>query len=603
MQDNIDVFFTLIAGKLNQLRMDDSDADWQAMREALDASELDASIQAKLAGLVQTTAAPQADWDLLENELDELAVDAAIRDQLESVAVPLDTEAWSQLEPELDELDFDQALRSKLETADMPGEEAGWALLASQLGEEFDRVMAQKLSDAEISGESEWPIMEDQLEAPTEAALAEKISNYSFPYTKKAWKEFLPILNRAMPVKGFPWKTVAAVAILLLMLGTVGIYISKGNLFKSHQESTFGPAQEQSMSQAPKEAFDSDGNLSEHIHAAPEESSAKETIQQPTAQQTNKAQPGKAETGVHSTLESNRELSEGTQTENSEELPDIISGIGPNTISQPNSHSEKAHSAKRYVKEVESFKVNISAPSLGTQPKLIAADFARKKASKKLFDGNIRIGWTHAVFNSSTRLSDPGKPGYLSGLQLNVPLTDRLQLITGVLYGQKPVSREMLNIYTPPPVSANIRAGDPVIWTSLLEADHTVIEIPIMLRYRLTPEGKHLSLALQGGLSGLMVQKVQYRHFDPESPLNSNAGAVADLRSLKAEEEYQMGGAYWGNFRVAPVIEYRIGGHLLLELAPYLQFGQQRVGSKQLKLHSAGGTASVLIEIGKKSAN
>ncbi|MEZ4684758.1 MAG: hypothetical protein R3B47_01400 [Bacteroidia bacterium] len=248
-------------------------------------------------------------------------------------------------------------------------------------------------------------------------------------------------------------------------------------------------------------------------------------------------------------------------------------------------------------------KVTVPTPSLEVKPKHLTAVFARKKPSGKPFRGNIQIGWTHALFNSSTRLSDPGNPGYLSGLQLNVPLTERLQLVTGVLYGQKPVSREMLNVYTPPPVAANVRAGDPVIWTSLLEADHTVIEIPVMLRYRLGAEGKRFNLALQAGLSGLMLQKVQYRHFDPESPLNSNVGAVTDLRSLNAEEEYQIGGAYWGNFRIAPVIEYRLGSSVLFELAPYLQYGQQRVGSKQLKLHSAGGAASILVEIGKKSVN
>ncbi|MEZ4684759.1 MAG: hypothetical protein R3B47_01405 [Bacteroidia bacterium] len=112
-----------------------------------------------------------------------------LREKLEVASVPVNQTDWHEFEPELDELDFDLALRDKLETADLAGEEAGWALLASQLGEDFDRVMAQKLGEAEISGESEWPVLEDQLEAPTEAVLVNKINRFSFPYHKDAWKD------------------------------------------------------------------------------------------------------------------------------------------------------------------------------------------------------------------------------------------------------------------------------------------------------------------------------------------------------------------------------------------------------------------------------
>jgi hypothetical protein len=649
MQDNIDVFFALIADKLKELCVDSSDADWDGMAEALDASDFDTAVHGKLAFLVDD-ASPKADWSVMKGHLDDidfdanmrkklssavvvpsgedwntieaklndLDMDAALREKLVAASVPVNMEDWSDFEEALDELSFDVALRDKLEAADIPAEEAGWALLASQLGADFDKVMANKLAGATVSGESQWPAMEDQLEAPTEALIVEKINNISYPYTRKAWRNFLPMLDAAMPTSVFPWRSLAAAALFLLLAGVAGMYISKGNLYGVDQESG---VQRQETSTVP---FSELPTPTTNAKSSPIESKTATQQAQPNMPQAQDIDATHiAQVPQHSESEADGKTSgdpanihdrriPGHQPQQKdsyvvvpEENTSIASG---NTSPGQNDHSPSENFEdfrtpldKEY--RLPKVEAEAEAPDLAAALKPLTTVYFTEKDREKSFNGNIQIGWTHALFNSNTRLSDPGRPGYLSGIQLNIPLSTRLQLITGILYGNKAVSRQMLNRKDAPGLSSDGLAENPTLWESLLEADFTVIEIPIMLRYPLTPADQKLSLALQGGVSGLMIVDAHYHHFDPESPLNTGRTAGLPFAELEAEQEMQRGGTYWGNIRFAPVIGYRLSKRVVFEAAPYLQFGQQRVGSKQLKLHSAGGTASILIELGKKASN
>lgn len=578
MQDNFDDLLSSLGDKLRSLALDNLKPDWEEFSEILVEADFDASVKDKLESL-SPVIIPEY-WDTITSELDEVDFDASIKDKLASFSPAIIAGDWDTINNELDEAPFDTALKAKLQDASIHTGDAGWAIMASQLGPEFDQIMASKLEHAQVEGDTAWPVMEDQLEAPTEAILAERIRNYSIPYSQKAWKQFAPLLDKALPVPatiGF-WRTLSLVAALVLLLGLGATLLWKSGL----------------ANQSPQD-----------IPASPQ------------APMADPASPVSPPSSFKQTSPSITETAEESPLEKLNRVPSSLELIFPQAIFIEKSPvaSIEGQENKLLTKPTTSQKLTTSTTQ-GDTDKLtrieseeaisllpkdhLAFQQIPRPAKKPLFSG-VRIGWSYAAFNTSTRLSDKGTPGYLSGLQIGIPLGSKIELITGIQYGAKHVSREILNSYTPPSIIPNQRSADPVFWRSLLEADYTVIEIPIMLRYAVTDPAKRLSLAFQGGVSGIIIQEVIYRHFNPQSPINSLANNMLELGELKPDIQVQRGGTYWGNFRFAPVVSYRIGKRFDIEAAPYIQLGQQRIGMRQLKLHSIGANASLMIRIGKSS--
>ncbi|MFK7971008.1 MAG: hypothetical protein AB8F95_11605 [Bacteroidia bacterium] len=522
----------------------------------------------------------EPEWEHISEMLAASDFDLAIKNKLEQISIPPLVGDWEAITETMDEVPFDELIKEKLQDVKID-EGPGWALLASQLGPEFDRLMADKLTNATVSESANWPVMEDQLEAPTEAIIAERLRDFELPYSAAAWKAFRPALNKALPKSGFPWLRTGAVAGIILLLSLGGSLLWNRTQTPAIEEQPIPPAPSTPKAEpaspiSPSSSHDPVEARYDEPIVVHQESSSKKAYAQKAQALTIANQP---------ILETAKEH---------------VESVSSTKVTVEQQHAVHA-SFKHALTASDGADVSIlsSIEKTKFKPESKIAILTKDILPKELKPG-IRLGWTHTMLNTTTRFSDPGEPGYLTGLQIALPISAKVELISGLQYGKRSISRLKLNEFRPSNAqSAAARLDGDNIWQSLLKADFVVWEIPVMLRYTVTDPTSRFGLSLQGGIVGMIVQQADYQEFDPQSAQNALFERGTPYQELNPDTKSQRGVTTWGNIRIAPVLQYRISKRLTFELAPHLQLGQQRVGLEQLKLSSVGGSAGIMINFEK----
>lgn len=554
------------------------------------------------------------DWDMFVKYWAENAWEHEVENKLSTHHTATPTEAWAAFEalgelPEATDLvlqqKFDPSFAPNIQAEDL---DAGWAVIAAALEGPLDTQLVEKLGPASVSDKGDWPHMEDQLSQPVEHTIRHKLEAYAVAENPRAWKQFRPVLDKAMPLPASP----SSHRVGLILLALLAFLTVAGAWFIRSQTGT--TTEETHTYDA---GVDTDNRAESHISFSEEEESANQPnqavpfveIESPTSPpsparaENTKSAPVQAAVHAAKPKKSSDIPKQGLATQAPSQAENQLSPAASTVSSSDNVHSHisqttltsRSHTPPMMqVDMVVTPVVHTLTPSVPQVTLPPSHTFALQRTALL---PRAALGLTWGSSMARSRLSDPGLPGHHGGFTMQLPIVNRFSFIVGLERGFHQIDREILHIKAELLPSGGARASDPELWTSLLQAEYRLWETPILLAYEVGPEHSPWKLQLQGGLVGLMIQDVHYTHFDPQSPANAGNMFQA-LTELTPTTEMNRGGAYWGNIRLAAGLGYAVG-RLRLNCVPYFQFGAQRLGNWQLNMHRQGVQFQAVWQLGQ----
>ncbi len=496
--------------------------------------------------------------------------DRLIRTKLQSYEVAEGPSDWEALAERLD-ADFDAAMASRLAAASVAYDPADWDAMNEMLGHPFDMAVRAKLGGLSFAAfDADWATLGDRLDADFDTGIRQPLAAMEIPPQAEDWAEMNRLLNAEMPLPWFQKVAPLMDVVLLLLLaflwwGDTQLPGPTSMANDIRQESV--PTETKKQADKPQEEVDN----------------------------------SKAEGIAH---EAKASLSEGATTPRIQHLP--------THLVSPENNQEKPQLAQTepLVDNVQAkrtvFQISKGRPlQHKIMPPLASGPQGLDKEASSNGLRAIRLGLTASRIFSAAEFNDTGLSGYLAGLRVELPISDKLSLISGIQYGEKHFDRMQLNVA----IDNSSLNRQPTYWISRLHGDIQLLEIPILLRYRFSTENK-VNFYFQGGFTPVITLDEKYLHYDPRSAGNlgqtqaqtgidfttaeNNPDLVTYLNSLQPNVDVHRLNTYVGFLQITPGIEVKLSSHLSLQTEPYIQLGLQRIGSERQSLHSIGGTFSLM---------
>lgn len=547
MQDNY--FDQLIRAKLQSYEVPEGPSDWEALAERLDA-DFDAALAEKLAAA--TLAYDPADWEMMEEKLEQ-PLDAIIREKLEAHEVPFVPADWEAMEAAMPH-PFDMAIQAKLSDLSFATFDANWEALGAQLDADFDahvRTQMDQIHPAPVPGD--WEAMAQLLDAGKAAVWYQRLA---------------PVMD-------------AVILLLLAMLWWGGNGAPQADMTAAVEP------QKQPTPLKAEVVAPVDGS----------EDSFAETLSV-----TGQIQSYTEGTPTSSPTESSR-LQESSDVQHTDETE----GNAMGRARLETSNAEKATATGVYGGPAKpTYSLTTPAKVTGlTHISPPSVHFSIEAEEKRNVLPGLRIGASASFFSSAAEFNDPGLQGQLLGFRVELPISEKISLISGLLVGEKHFDRMKLNVA----FDNSMLNRQPTYWMSRLKGNIQLLEIPVFMRYSFSSD-KKINLYFQGGFSPVITLNEEYLHYDPRSAGNlsqtqarsdidftqgkDNPALEAYLNSLQPNVDVHRLNTYAGFLNLAPGVEIQLASQLALQVEPYIQFGLQRIGSERQSIHSMGGTFSLM---------
>ncbi len=200
----------------------------------------------------------------------------------------------------------------------------------------------------------------------------------------------------------------------------------------------------------------------------------------------------------------------------------------------------------------------------------VAADSSKEKKASPFFR-SIRVALLAAPDFTTVRFKNPDAVSANAGVVVGVPLTERLSLVTGVVWANK--------VYGASPQDYNPR---PDYWQGrklpdAIDARCQVLDIPLNLEYRLLQRNKS-TLAVQAGLSSYIMLDEKYTYI-----YGSGYGKYEKVWEVRNQNRH------W--FKVQNIslsYTHHLTPSLFVGAEPFVKIPLADIGAGHVKLTSAG---------------
>jgi hypothetical protein len=215
-------------------------------------------------------------------------------------------------------------------------------------------------------------------------------------------------------------------------------------------------------------------------------------------------------------------------------------------------------------------KVADSVALTNTAPTAVAADSSKAKKTSP-FARTIRVAVLAAPDLTTVKFRSPDAVSANAGLAVGVPLTNRLSIVTGIVWANK--------VYGASPEDYN---PSPDYWQgkktpNAIDARCKVLDIPLNLEYRLLQRNKS-ALALQAGLSSYIMLDEKYAYI-----YGSGYSTYTKTRKISNQNRH------W--FKVQNIslsYTHHLTPSLFIGAEPFVKIPLGGIGAGNVKLTSAG---------------
>lgn len=200
----------------------------------------------------------------------------------------------------------------------------------------------------------------------------------------------------------------------------------------------------------------------------------------------------------------------------------------------------------------------------------VAADSSKAKTPSPFFR-SIRIALLAAPDFTTVRFKNPEAVSANAGVVVGVPLTDRLSLLTGVVWANK-VYGASLEDYNPGPYYWQGKAIPDDI-----DARCLVLDIPLNLEYRLLQRNKG-TLAVQAGFSSYIMLDEKYTYI-----YGSGYGTYEKVWEVKNQNRH-----WFAVQNISLSYTRHLTPSLFVGAEPFVKIPLADIGAGNVKLTSAG---------------
>jgi hypothetical protein len=532
--------------------------------------------------------------------------DQLIRTKLQSYEVPEGPSDWDALADRLD-ANFDAAIAEKLSTASVAYDPADWDAMEASMPHPFDMAIAAKLGGLTYSAfDANWNQMDARLDADFDAEMRESMGQLELQPAAGDWEAMASMLDASQPIAWYQRLAPVGDALLMVLLAALlwgpqpdasssMLHADDSQLplpltiTQSTQTETSGSREvEAFITEEAELAISSEANAS--IPSVPSTPIA--SIASEEASQASVSQPV-----IYAQAQAKQEKP-SLDADQQEEV--TITGL------RSAEALTKAEPTCRFTGPIEAHDINSTsalAPPAAPLP-LIGKENTFNIPS-------LRIGTTVSVISSAAEFNDKGLGGYLAGIRLELPISNKLSIISGLQVGEKHFDRMQFNEL----IDNSSANRQRTYWVSRMQGNIQMLEIPLFIRYRFSTD-KRVNLYFQGGFAPSITLNEEYLHYDPRSAENlsqtqamsnidftkakDNPALEAYLESLQPNADVHTLNTYVGFLQMAPGLDIKVANNFSLQLEPYIQLGLQRIGSERQSLHSLGGSFSIMYHFPQK---
>lgn len=532
--------------------------------------------------------------------------DQLIRTKLQSYEVPEGPSDWDALAERLD-ADFDAAIAEKLSTASVAYDPADWDAMEASMPHPFDLAVAAKLGGLSYSAfDANWNQMDARLDADFDAEMRESMGQLELTPAAGDWEAMASMLDASQPIAWYQRLAPVGDALLIVLLAAL----------------LWGPQTDASSSIL----YADDSHLPLPLtitQSAQTEKSGSTDLEEFTAEEAELAISAEVNTSI-SSVSSTPAASVATEEESQTPVVQPVIHTQAQVSKEKQSladeqqeeviitdlHSAealtKAEPTSRLREPIEAHDVNTA---LVLAPPVAPLPLITKENTQKL--PSLRIGTTVSFISSAAEFNDKGMQGYLAGVRLELPISNKLSIISGLQVGEKHFDRMQFNEL----IDNSSANRQRTYWISRMQGNIQMLEIPLFIRYRFSTD-KRVNLYFQGGFAPSITLNEEYLHYDPRSAenlsqtqsmsnidftkANDNPALEAYLESLQPNVDVHTLNTYVGFLQMAPGLDIKLANHFSLQLEPYIQLGLQRIGSERQSLHSLGGSFSIMYHFPQK---
>ncbi|RNI22703.1 porin family protein [Rufibacter latericius] len=189
-----------------------------------------------------------------------------------------------------------------------------------------------------------------------------------------------------------------------------------------------------------------------------------------------------------------------------------------------------------------------------------------EKGNSAAFMRSIQLAVAVAPDVTTVKFRDPEALSMNAGLVVGLPLTNRLSLVTGVVWANK--------VYSARPQDYYFSNG--YTYTSPVDATCKVLDIPINIQYKIVESGRN-SFSVQAGLSSYIMLHEEY------SSVASGYGSYPYHKEISYQNQH------WFKVQNVSLVYTRAISPLFsLGMEPFVKIPYAGIGDGKVKLTSAG---------------
>ena len=514
-------------------------------------------------------------------------LESYLRSKLQNHQVPFEESDWDLMQDRLDAA-FDAQVQGTLANHEVPFLPQDWYQMAESLYGPFDASVEQALDEhQELGAQEDWPQLAEHLDAPLYSTIRTKLAQHSVEAPPADWKVMEAQLDAVYPTTVSPTRSflyrMSAVAAVLLLFFWV----------KHVPDLTFGGELSPAINQnTPSSNVLTPTN--QDIIASREES-GNDIAASPNSNGPNSSMPKVGEKGASIPTNDAGAGEVGLTSETSLSVQHILT--------PPEMHWEEVN-VPDHINPITSYLI----PSISTEiewdavdltPPTQALESLESQDDKPSFQPDLYIGLVAGNASSVAELNDAGKMGGFGGIGLEVSLNPSFSFVTGIQYAEKRYNHTFFKNNTAPNFFGPVDQLEHAI-----SANFRMIEVPMMLRYKLPPEGP-VTLYVQAGVVPMVTLEETFQHYDPDNVVNvsnSNPNSLVpqDPFDLTPTPHKRNFNTYIGNVKTSIGAYYQLSDRLNLQIEPYFQLGLQRMGIEEKRLYSMGIGMSVFYDLKQK---
>lgn len=595
MPDNY--FEERIKTKLQRLAIPFREADWELFQKQLE-PPIDQLARAKLVDFEDEN--PESDWD----QFYERFVDNTFSKISDYSLTTQPTTAFDKYIP--DELDLELAdtldipLKNALNNYEVDYENEDWETFSAQFHGAFDASIQHHLRNYEAAyNPAHWHNMTEQLNQPFYKAVKTKIVNYQVPFRKIDWWRMALRMSHRQLIESRPLQKIPsyaygmAAAIALFFMLNMATLLERQPVLTpiAVNEGTEKLINDKKSELSSIESIDPNQIVQFGLNGSSLAKDASiqiaESAENIITQQAEQISNNKFFSTLDSIPNSTNKISVSPTAPTTSLM--LASEESASSKSRSNIDEERDSDLVSTVAGINPVSKNLSSGMLDiirAIPEIGDEKIRKLKSPSGQLNPEIKIGLIGGFNTSVAELTNRGRPGYHSGIRVEMVFDELWSVVSGISYTQKQYQHGYVSFET---TQRRQR---------LVKADFKTVEIPLLVRHTFPQSGK-LALYTQAGIVAMITMEESYFVYNPNSVANIGI-PTPNLRTLAPQEQLLNFHTYIGNVHAAMGLEYEISDNIHLQIEPFFQLGFQKMGAPAKKLYSAGLNFGAVYKLGKE---